>query len=245
MPLLLQLTYDGTDLSGCPEVPGRRTVVGAVRGALEHLGVPLEIEALSRTDAGVHARGQVVVMTPDRELAPEVWLRALRKHLPMDVRCGAVAAVPAVPEVVGKTYGYTLDTSVTGDPFLARQAWWLPGLGEGLEALAAHLVGTHDFEAFRRRGETREDLTRTITEAAWVVADGTARFQISGTGFTYRLVRSLVGAMVSVSRGTGSAAQFQAALAGEANPVAQQQAPARGLVLEAMALSPEPEWIVG
>ncbi|MCB9680477.1 MAG: tRNA pseudouridine(38-40) synthase TruA [Alphaproteobacteria bacterium] len=243
MPVLLRLAYDGTDLRGCPVAPDRRTVLGEVAAALGRVGVTGTLDVLSRTDAGVHARGQVAVLACDRAWSPEAWLLALDRHLPADLRCTAVALVEALPRVTAKTYTYTLDASPFGDPFRATRAWRVDVAVDALAPLADALVGAHDFSAFRRRGETREDLTRTVHHAAWHADGDTLVFTVTGDGFAYKLVRSLVGAMVCVARGGCTVDDLRAALAGSRTPAATQQAPARGLRLDAIALAPEPAWV--
>lgn len=242
MRALLELGYDGTALSGCPEVPGRRTVVGEVRAALARAGLPAAAATLSRTDAGVHAHGQVGVVELGRT-ADEGWLlRALDRHLPPDLRCTGAALVGDVPAVRAKTYRYTLDLSPFGDPFLVTRAWRVSVAPERLMPLAALLPGEHDFSAFRRRGETRHDLRRRVDTAHWEAHGDRMELVITGRGFPYRLVRSLVGAMVAVARGVSEDA-LRAALAGHPRDIARHQAPARGLCLESIRLEPAPAWV--
>jgi tRNA pseudouridine38-40 synthase len=243
VPTLLLLAYDGTDLSGCPEVRGRRTVVGELRAALGRAGVHGALECLSRTDAGVHARGQVAVAEPDRRLGPDRLLLALDRHLPPDLRCVGAAEVDGVPAVRAKTYRYTFDLSPFGDPRLARCAWRARLDADRLVALTPRLVGRRDLSAFRRRGETRADLVRTIEAASCSVDGAVATIAVRGDGFAYRGVRSLVGALVAVARGAASEDDLDAALAGVPTDVARQQAPARGLSLDEVELEPAPAWV--
>lgn len=239
MRALLRITYDGTDFAGCGPLPDERTIIGEVVAALERVSLrPSLAEALSRTDAGVHARANVAHVVLPRAVAEDRLLAMLDRHLPADLRCLAVAVVEGLPPVGAKTYRYRLDTTRHGDPFLARTAWRVPGRLDldVLPGLAAACVGTHDFEAFRRRGETRDDLTRSLLAARWERRADTVEFVVTGDGFTYRLVRSLVGAMVSVARSSSSEADFRGAIAGVAGPVTRQTAPAHGLCLEGLSL---------
>jgi tRNA pseudouridine38-40 synthase len=243
MPVLLRLAYDGTDFAGCPEAPGRRTVVGELRSALARLGIVDAVETLSRTDAGVHAEAQVAVVATECAWDERAWLHALDRHLPADLRCGAVARTDSPQAVLGKTYRYEVDVSAWGDPFRARSSWRQRVCLDDLVQLAPQIVGCRDFSAFRRRGETRKDLVRTINEAAWT-KDGTRLcFHVTGDGFGYRLVRSLVGAQLAVARGACTREDLEAALAGRVTPAAVQQAPARGLCLVSIHLVPEPSWV--
>lgn len=242
MPVLLQLAYDGTDLHGCGPVDGGRSVLGELAAALGRLGVEADLDACSRTDAGVHATAQVVVVQTERRWTDGGWLRALDRHLPPDVRCVAVAQVDALPSVASKTYAYRLDLTPWGDPAQARFRWRVGVDPDRVAALAPLLVGTHDLAAFRRRGETRTDLVRTIT-AAEVGRDAAGlELRVTGTGFAFRSVRSLVGAVLATARGACTEADLHAALGGRPSPAADHQAPARGLHLVAIELDPRPPW---
>ena len=112
----------------------------------------------------------------------------------------------------------------------------------GLTAAAALVPGDRDWRAFARRGETREDLRREIRAVRWRGAGAMAVCEVVGAAFTFRLVRSLVGAMIGVARGAYAEPDLVAALNGRAHPVAQEQAPACGLHLTSISLSPEPAW---
>lgn len=241
--LLVQLAYDGTDLRGAAALPGVRTVVGEVRAALARCGeADAVVEALSRTDAGVHASGQVVAIDGLRHETRA--LAGLRRHLPPAIAALAAAAVVTAPVAVEKTYAYVLDLSCAGQPFATRFSWRPPydvPLA-GLHTAAALVPGDRDWRAFARRGETREDLRREIRAVRWRGVGDLAVCEVVGAGFTYRLVRSLVGAMIGVARGAYAEQDLVAALRGDAHPVAQEQAPACGLHLASILLHPEPAW---
>lgn len=232
---LLRLAYDGTGFAGCSELPDQRTVCGELRRALLRVNAgPGLVETLSRTDAGVHAVANVAHVALERPLEDTELLGVLDRHLPEDLRCTAVARVDAPPAQGSKVYRYTLDTSPHGDPLRARFCWRPPGAVdvEVLRALASVLPGTRDWVAFRRTGETREDLVRTIASAGWTEGDGVLHFTVSGSGFPYRLVRALVGGMVMVARGGATRQAWDRALEGHPDsPAARQTAPARGLLL--------------
>jgi tRNA pseudouridine38-40 synthase len=237
--LLLRVAYDGTDFSGCPVLPGRRTICGTIADALARVGAaPVTLEALSRTDAGVHARGNVVVVVPGRPLAPDAALRALDHHLPPDLRCVAAASVPAAPTAGAKTYAYDLDLSPWGDPARARVAWRPPSTlaPAVLPALAAPLEGVRDFAAFHRAEDQRPPRPRHLRAARWDLGPDRATFTVTGDGFGYRLVRSLVGGMVAVATGACDEAAWIAALDGIPSHASRQTAPARGLTLVDVAV---------
>lgn len=231
---LLRIAYDGTHFAGCPALPGQRTICSALEQALARVQAPpTALETLSRTDAGVHARGNVAVVELPRVFSPTELLAILARHLPEDLRCIAVATAPDRVHVLGKTYAYTLDVSAWGDPLRARTAHRVPRPPElgRLARLSERLAGTHDFTAFRRGGETRHDLRRTLSRAQWVSGEGTLTFEVEGQGFTYRLVRSLVGGMIAVAIGACSEQDWHDALDGHPTHASRQTAPARGLCL--------------
>jgi tRNA pseudouridine38-40 synthase len=241
MRLALLIAYDGTGFAGWWRQPGERTVAGVFDEAFARLGEPqAQVVGASRTDAGVHAEGQVAHVTTTRTWDAGVLHHALATHLPGDVACRGVTVVTddwdACRHAVAKTYRYTIDHGVVADPFLARFAW-RPPFRLDLERLrdaASGTAGERDWRGFSKRGETRHldgDLVRRIDRVAWTLDAQRLHCEVTGAGFTYRLVRSLVGAMVAVAHGTCSRADLDAALAGQDSPAGRQQAPAHGLCL--------------
>jgi tRNA pseudouridine38-40 synthase len=249
----LHLAYDGTDFAGWWRQPGRRTVAAELDAACRRIGeaAPDAIGA-SRTDAGVHARGQVARIACARAWSPVALLRALARQLPADLACQRVAlAAPGWHpghDASAKTYRYRIDNGAIADPFAARYAWRPPfrlALAE-LAAAARALPGRRDWGGFVRRGESRAGagaLVRTISRVEWQLAGDALECTVTGEAFTYRLVRSLVGAMVAVAQGGCSAAELGRALRGGASPAGRQQAPACGLCLERVHYASEPEWV--
>jgi tRNA pseudouridine38-40 synthase len=241
MRFALLIAYDGSDFAGWWRQPGRRTVAGVFDEAFARVGeADARVVGASRTDAGVHAQGQVAHVTTARDWQGDELRRALAAHLPPDVSCRAVASVmddwDACHAAVAKTYRYTIDHSETADPFLARFAWRTPFRLDParLVETATGIAGERDWSGFSRRGETRHldgDLVRRIDHVAWALDGTRLRCEITGRGFTYRLARSLVVAMVAVANGTCSRADLDTALAGGESSAGRQQAPARGLCL--------------
>lgn len=241
MRVALLIAYDGTDFAGWWRQPGQRTVAGVFDEAFARLGEPSgQVVGASRTDAGVHAQGQVAHVTTARRWKPDELCRALATHLPADVACRAITEVPdawdACHEAVAKTYHYTIDHGAVPDPFLARYAWRTPFALDAhrLADAALGIAGERDWSGFCKRGETRHrdgDLVRRIDRVGWVSNDSRLICEVIGGGFTYRLVRSLVGAMIAVANGTCTRAELDAALTGKDSPAGRQQAPARGLCL--------------
>ena len=232
MATLLRLAYDGQGFVGAAYQPTGRTVSGELLGALARLGEgAARVDVASRTDAGVHAQGQVAAVEGLVRLDAQRLVRGLRQQLPPDLVVVAFAegGLTAGP----KTYVYRLDLSEWPDPW-ARHTHWAPPSGVQVERLAAAweaMPGSRDWGAFVRRGERRTDLVRTLHEARVEVAGPRVALWVRGEGFPYRLVRSLVGGAVEVARGIAPWEAWLAALAGAPSPVSAQQAPAHGLCL--------------
>ena len=247
--LRLLVAYDGTDFHGFAENAGVRTVGGELRSALTTvLGSPVELTCAGRTDAGVHARGQVVSVrgeldaaSVDRErlraslvgmLGPEVVVRSV------DV---APAGFDARFSATGRTYRYRILDRPDPDPFLARQVWWIPeSLDVGaMGAAAGELLGEHDFSTFCRRpkGDPDASLVRRVEEAAFRREDGEGdgpgvlRFEITASAFCHQMVRSVVGLLAEVGRGRRSVADVARALEARDRAHLPTLAPPRGLTL--------------
>lgn len=246
----LLLAYDGTAFAGWWRQPDQRTVAGALDAAFTRIGEPQATAiGASRTDAGVHARGQVAHVDCARPWEPADLARVLGRQLPPDLVCRGIAPVAddwhAVHAAAGKTYRYRLHVAARADPFLAPRIAWRPPFAVDLAALrnaAGPVLATTDFIAFARRGEHREDLTLRLDAVDWYDRGGYRICRIRGTRFAYRLVRSLVGGMVATATGTVDAAHWRAALGGLPSPAAEQQAPACGLCLERVHYATPPRW---
>lgn len=243
--LRLLLAYDGTGFRGFAENRGVRTVGGELRSALERVvGVPLVLAVAGRTDAGVHAQGQVVsVDVPVGSVDPAELRRALNSLLAPRVVAREVAFAPADFHARfsarWRRYRYRLLTTEVPDPFLAATTWWVPAvLDRHRMAEAAHeLVGTHDFAAFCRRPRDRPEasLVRQVTDARFSQEprdDGRIlTFEITAGAFCHQMVRSIVGTLVEVGRGRRPVSSVPEALAGSDRALAGQLAPPQGLVL--------------
>jgi tRNA pseudouridine38-40 synthase len=204
--LRLDLAYDGTNFSGWAIQPGRRTVEGSVTEALERIYQrELRLTVAGRTDAGVHATGQVCHVD-----IPEIdgLLRRLNRLLDEDVRVTAVSPAPldfdARFSALWRRYGYRVtDAESGGNPLrrLDTLAWpRMLDLGR-LNAAAAGLVGEHDFAAFCRRKEGATTI-REVTTLGWRrEPDGVLVATVQADAFCQQMVRSLVGAMLAVGEG--------------------------------------------
>jgi tRNA pseudouridine38-40 synthase len=237
--VLLEVAYDGTAFHGWATQKDRRTVEETIRGAV----LAMDDRALgphgtSRTDAGVHAMGQLAVVDATREIPPKGWVLGLNQNLPEDVAIRAARVVPAGfrPRFAakGKRYRYRVLLDQVRDPAWTHRAWRLSPPVDlfklAREAKAAE--GTHDFAAFRASGDEREDTVRTLHRVAIEEAGPVLSIVIDGNAFLYNMVRILVGTMMDVARGRLAEGTIVRALHSKDRRDAGTTAPAHGLVLE-------------
>lgn len=238
--VLLTVAYDGTGFSGWAAQRDARTVEDALRGAI--LAVDPRAEGprgTSRTDAGVHAEGQVAAFDATLEIPPRGWVLALNQHLPDDVAVRAARSVPVAfhPRFQSKKkrYAYFILLDKVRQPLLRNRAWRI-GYDMDMDLLAREarsIVGTHDFAAFRSAGDERAVTTRTIHDVSVrEVGKGLHAVTIEGNAFLYNMVRILVGTLVDVARGHRPEGTIGRALEHKDRAIAGQTAPAHGLVLE-------------
>jgi tRNA pseudouridine38-40 synthase len=246
--LRLVVAYDGTDFRGFAAQPGQRTVEGVLVEAMSPVLRPilgeadLDLVCAGRTDAGVHAFGQVVSLTvPDDvdaerltgsvqrsingRLAPEVVVRSA------DVVDGSFDARRSAQ---WRSYRYTVLNRSVPDPFRARHAWWVPApLDLSLLRLSVDpFIGEHDFAAFCRKGPAGTTTMRRVLDAGWNdLGDGILRFDVRATAFCWQMVRSLVGTMVDVGEGRRRPGDLLAMLRSGDRARAGRVAPATGLCL--------------
>ena len=249
--VLLTVAYDGRLFSGFATQPGRRTVAGELLGAIQAIDPGVrEIRGASRTDAGVHARGQRVAFDTAASLPPRGWVLATARHLPDEivVRRAAVVRPGLTPrfESLGKHYRYRVLRDVVRDPFWTGRAWRVEGLGAAAlgraQAEAALAVGTHDFAAFRSSADERTSTVRTLwrVEASEDPADARIlRVDVEGDAFLHNMVRILVGTIVDVARGRLAPGAIGRALASRDRRDAGITAPPDGLCLEQVRLREE------
>jgi tRNA pseudouridine38-40 synthase len=255
----LRVAYDGADFSGWQRQHDARTVQGELERALEVLaGEPTEARGASRTDAGVHAHGQVAAFDSPRELPLHGWVRGLNGKLPRDIavrdaeRC-AVGYQPRF-DAIAKTYRYLLHLGPVRDPLMRHRAWHLgprrarPFRGappsrpeewldlDSMERAAELLVGEHDFRAFRAAGDARENSVRTLTRVSLqrraCGAEDLIAIEVRGTAFMQHMVRILVGTLVDVGRERLPPSQIASLLSASARREdAGETAPPHGLYL--------------
>ncbi|MFC5230434.1 tRNA pseudouridine(38-40) synthase TruA [Pseudonocardia zijingensis] len=245
----LDIAYDGTDFSGWARQPGRRTVCGVLEDALGVvLREPVALTVAGRTDAGVHATGQVAHADLASGPEPEWLVRRLARLLPPDVRVRAVTPVPAEFDArfsaLRRHYRYRVATTPYGaEPLRARDtlSWPHPFDLAAVQAASDALLGEHDFAAFckRREGATT---VRGLQQLTWTRdTDGVAQAAVSADAFCHSMVRSLVGALLDVGRGRRTP-DWPASLLHRSERASEVPvAPAHGLTLVAVDYPPADE----
>jgi tRNA pseudouridine38-40 synthase len=236
----LVVAYDGTGFHGWADQPGVRTVEGVLTEVLERFlhHAPENLSCAGRTDAGVHAWGQVVSFDADPgldparlqavvngTLAPEVVLREAEVVEPgFDARRSAC----------WRAYRYAVVNRPVPDPFLARYAWWVstPLDVRALRLGADPFVGEHDFAAFCRQGPEGTTTTRRVLESRWHdLGNGVLRYDVRATAFCWQMVRSIVGTLVDVGTGKKRPGDLMGILRSKERANAGQPAPPQGLCL--------------
>ena len=238
MSARLLIEYDGGEFAGWARQPGLRSVQQTLEEALATvLRRDVALTVAGRTDRGVHARGQVAGHTGDPASAD-----ALNGVLPDDVRIRASEPAPdgfdARADACSRTYRYRVHTRRAASPFERGRAWHrvrVPDRRE-LDAMAAVLVGTHDFTAFTPTQTDHVRFTRHVMRAEWRDApDDVLEFWIEADTFMRHMVRTLVGTMVL---GRHDLAALERLLTGRPRAEAGDTAPAHGLYLESVRYQP-------
>lgn len=203
-PIQLVVSYDGTDFGGWQRQKNARSVQEELEKALEKMhGHPVRISGAGRTDAGVHAKGQVAGFFTDIASIPaEKFILALNKLLPRDIRVLEAGEAPddfhARFDASLRRYRYFMICGGTPDPFSLRYAWFIPrqpSIGR-LNAMASVIIGEHDFSAFSSAKDISPSKSRFVQESCFWFGGQNLVYQISANAFLWRMVRSLVGTML-------------------------------------------------
>ena len=237
------VAYDGTDFSGWQRQADRRSVQQTIEEALLPLspgGAPVAVNGSGRTDAGVHARGQVAHFDLGREIDGASLRRALNDRLPEDVRI--LRAEPAPPDfdarlsAHGKEYRYRVWNAEVSDPLLRRFRHRVSralDLG-AMRRAAACFVGEHDFAAFTANPQRPVESTVRRVFSVEVVAEEDSpevEIRVAGEGFLYKMVRSIAGFLLAVGTGKEKPEAAAEVLASRVRTARVESAPAQGLVL--------------
>ena len=238
----LTLSYDGTDFYGWQSQPGLRTVQQEVEAAILPLspnGAPVIIHGSGRTDAGVHANGQVAHMDLEREMTPTQLRRAINgRLLDRDVRI--LCAEPVAPDfdarrsARGKEYRYRILSAEVMDPLQRRyRAQVRKPLDVGaMQEAAARFVGEKDFCAFSATPSRVSDSTVRTIFSLDVVAEGPeVEFRVTGNGFLYKMVRGISGFLISVGTGIEKPTAVDDVIASKLRTSRVTSAPPQGLTL--------------
>jgi len=236
----LVLEYDGTRYVGWQVQPNGPSVQAEVERALATLHkAPRRVTAAGRTDAGVHARGQVVSFPEERPLPLAAYVKGMNALLPDDVAVRSAALLPdgfdARRSARGKRYRYTIENLETRAPLGRLQAWQLFGPLDvaAMHAAAQHLVGRHDFAAFQAADCASEHAVRDVFRLDVLgEAGGRIEVVVEATAFVKHMVRNFVGTLVEVGQGKREAASIPALVASRDRKQAGRTAPPQGLCLE-------------
>jgi len=253
----LELAYDGTDFSGWQRQPDRPTIQGCLETALvKILGAPTPVCGSGRTDAGVHARGQVANFKTSATIPCANLLKALNDLLPPAIRVLLVQDAPADFHsryaVRAKTYRYRILQTPVCSPFLGRFVWHYPHdlNRRGMAAAAKLLEGEHDFTSFAASpggGEKddgpaasptgpEENIPSNVRRiyssgVTWRQPVSLLSYEVRGNGFLHHMVRNLVGTLVEVGKGRLTPADVLRILEARDRRLASPTAPAQGLCL--------------
>jgi len=240
--LKLTVAYDGTEYVGFQRQPNGISVQQRIEEAFAPLvgdvsGRGPTVTGASRTDAGVHALGQVVSLPFDREVAASAVQRALNVRLPPDIRVLGVVDAPsgfhARVDAVAKVYRYRIARLPVLSPFDRWFVWHVPGPRDvdAMRQAAAALVGRHDFASFQASGSAVRHTVRTLRRLDLVESPAELVIEVEGDGFLRHMVRTLVGTLDEVGAGARPASSMREVLAARTRPAAGATAPACGLTL--------------
>jgi len=237
--LRFTLAYDGTNYSGWQRQANALTIQELVEDVLTKLcKETIKVEGSGRTDAGVHAYGQVVSFRTSCSIPAERLAIALNSLLPKDIVAREGQEVPAEfharYSAQKKLYRYKIYNHPLASPFWRLYAWHVPGELDiaAMRQAAEYFTGTHDFSAFRAAGGAKVNPVRDIYLSAWQQSGDVLEYFVEGTGFLYHMVRNMVGTMVDIGKRKHPPHVIAAILASKQRAMAGVTAPAQGLYLD-------------
>jgi tRNA pseudouridine38-40 synthase len=235
----LTIAYDGTGLVGWQRQPAGTSVQGLLEDACADLDQrPVTVIGAGRTDAGVHALGQIASVSLEREIDPRTLTRALNVRLPPAVRVMQAEPAPASFharfDARSKTYRYRIWNGEVMNPFERAYAWHVaaPSLDVlSMTAAARQLEGAHDFTTFRAVGSATHSSERHLFMSRLAAEGWLITYEVAGDGFLRHMVRNIVGTLVDVGRGRCSAERVGDLLQARDRHAAGRTAPPEGLFL--------------
>lgn len=241
----LVLEYEGTRYRGWQKQGNTdRTIAGKLEAILEKMtGRPIEVHASGRTDAGVHALGQVAHFKAEMEQNAQEVMAYLNEYLPLDIRVLSVEEVPLLfhsrLNAKRKTYLYRIFLGKK-PPVFQRNLVYCAGRELDLSAMkraAEDCLGTHDFQSFCAAKRGKKSTVRTLYECDLQRTDDLLTLQVTGDGFLYHMVRILAGTLVEIGEGIRPALSIPALLKAKDRSLAGRTLPASGLLLERVCYS--------
>ena len=235
----LTVCYDGSNYSGFQRQAKETTIQQVLEEKLARVcGEPVTVTGSGRTDAGVHARCQVVSFSTEGTIPTANMPRALNSILPEDIRVlRAEEAQPgfnARKDACWKEYEYRVRFVPEPDPFTRNYVWQMkerPDV-ENMNEAAAMILGQHDFSGFQSTGSTQVSPVKAVYKSGWETeADGTLVYRIAGNGFVYHMVRNLVWSMVQIGLGKKPPQAMAEELTQKRGDFENSPAPAQGLYL--------------
>lgn len=234
------LSYDGTNYSGFQIQENGRTIQGEIEKALKkiHKGKSIRIQASGRTDAGVHARAQVIHFETDLYLSEESWQRALNTLLPADIYIHQVVEVPesfhARFDAIAKEYHYFVFNRKERDVFRKNYFYHFPHALdiEAMQAACQYFIGEHDFTACcSTRSTIKGSKVRTLTKLSCEKQGDEIKFVVRGNGFLQHMVRIIVGTLMEVGQGLRNPEEIPVLLEKKDRRLLGKTVPAQGLYL--------------
>lgn len=236
--LMIIIAYDGTGFHGWQLQPGKRTVQETVETTLENiLQHNVRVTASGRTDAGVHALGQVINFFTPSSIPEKGLLKAMNSIFPSDISALEVkevdSAFHARYKAKSKAYVYVIETAEILNPFLSRYAFHLPCKldTEAMSLSAKMMEGEHDFSSFMAAGSSIKTTRRRILTTEIITKSSHVYFFVQGSGFLRHMVRNIVGTLILVGQGKIVPAEITRIIAHRDRSLAGPTAPPQGLYL--------------
>jgi tRNA pseudouridine38-40 synthase len=238
MLIRVTLEYDGTAYSGWQLQSGQDSIQARIEDALKRIfSAPIRVAAAGRTDAGVHARGQVATFRPPRPLGPEAMMRSLNALLPADISVIAASweedSFDPRRDARSRCYEYRILNQRNRSAFEFRYSWLVRDTLDlnSMNEAAAIFLGEHDFASMRSLGSEEKSTVRRVLVSAWRREDTLLTYRVEATAFLRHMVRTMVAAMVNAGRGAATPQQIAELLVSRDRALAPAPAPACGLYL--------------